>query len=48
MKVYDPAQEKFVLNKARFFHPYASEDVNGNYTNFREPVIYNFGIGYPF
>jgi outer membrane protein insertion porin family len=48
MKVYDPAQEKFVLNKARFFHPYATKDANDNFTNFKEPVIYNFGIGYPF
>lgn len=51
IKVYDPARdesERFVLNKARFFRPYASQDSNGSYYNFREPVIYNFGIGYPF
>ena len=51
IKVYDPARDeddRFVLNKARFFKPYASKDANGNYFNFREPVIYNFGIGYPF
>jgi outer membrane protein insertion porin family len=47
MKVYDPAQEKFVLDKARFFKPYATQTTNG-YTNYKEPVIYNFGIGYPF
>lgn len=51
IKVYDPARDendRFVLNKARFFKPYASKDSDGNYFNYREPVIYNFGIGYPF
>jgi hypothetical protein len=48
MKVYDPAQDKFVLDRARFFHPYATKTDDNGYTNFKEPVIYNFGIGYPF
>jgi outer membrane protein insertion porin family len=51
VKMYDPAQaagEKFVLNKARFFKPYAKLQPDGSYTSFKEPVIYNIGIGYPF
>lgn len=50
VKVYDPArdpEDRFVLNKARLIKPYARE-VNGVLTNFKEPVIYNIGIGYPF
>jgi outer membrane protein insertion porin family len=47
MKVYDPAREKFVLDRARFFKPYATT-TDGGFTNYKEPVIYNFGIGYPF
>jgi outer membrane protein insertion porin family len=50
MKLYDPARdagERFVLDKIRLFKPYAKL-VNGQYTNFKEPVIYNIGIGYPF
>jgi len=50
MKMYDPAREKgerFVLRDARFWNPYASKNENG-YTNYKEPVIYNVGIGYPF
>lgn len=42
MKVYDPAREdgdRFVLDKFKFFKPF---------TNGKEPVIYNIGIGYPF
>ncbi len=42
IKVYDPARQegdRFVLDKARFFKPFS---------NSREPVIYNIGIGYPF
>lgn len=42
IKVHDPAREegdRFVLNKLKFFRPF---------TNGREPVIYNIGIGYPF
>lgn len=51
MKVYDPAREendRFVLDKVRFFKPYATQREDGTYTNFREPVIYNVGIGYSF
>lgn len=51
MKVYDPGREpghRFVLDKARFFKPFATDLGNGRYTNFKEPVIYNIGIGYPF
>ncbi len=54
MKVYDPARdegERFVLDKVRFFKPYATKVTNGEtttYTNYREPVIYNVGIGFPF
>jgi outer membrane protein insertion porin family len=51
MKVWDPARnegEKFVLDKVRLFKPYATQTADGTWTNFREPVIYNVGIGYPF
>jgi outer membrane protein insertion porin family len=51
MKVYDPARpsgDRFVLDKARFFGPFADRDAEGNYFNIKEPVIYNIGIGYPF
>ncbi|HEY9047293.1 MAG TPA: hypothetical protein VIN08_15415, partial [Ohtaekwangia sp.] len=54
MKVIDPARDegdRFVLNKIRFFKPYATEVKNGEtttYTNYKEPVIYNVGIGFPF
>lgn len=59
IKAYDPARnknERFVLDKARFTKPYATateyikEDGTKGYTysNFREPVIYNVGIGYSF
>jgi outer membrane protein insertion porin family len=52
MKVIDPARDendRFVLDKIRFWQPYASKgDTEGTYTNFREPVIYNVGIGYSF
>lgn len=51
MKVYDPARDKgdrFVLNRARFWNPYATLNEDGSYSNFREPVIYNVGIGFPF
>jgi outer membrane protein insertion porin family len=50
IKVYDPARaasDRFVLDKVKFWAPYAREE-NETYTNFREPVIYNVGIGYPF
>lgn len=51
MKVYDPARDKgerFVLDKVRFWKPYATSRGDGTYYNFREPVIYNVGIGFPF
>lgn len=50
MKVIDPARaegERFVLDDVRFLKPYA-KSVNGTFTNYREPVIYNIGIGYSF
>jgi len=51
LKVYDPAREsgdKFVLDKVRFWKPYASQGGGGAYYNYKEPVIYNVGIGFPF
>jgi hypothetical protein len=51
MKVYDPARdrgERFVLDKVRFWSPYASQAEDGTWYDFREPVIYNVGIGFPF
>lgn len=57
LKMYDPAREKgerFVLRDARFWNPYATKTVDPSdnnkitYSNYREPVIYNVGIGYPF
>lgn len=51
IKVYDPGRpegDRFVLDKAKFFRPFATLRPNGTYTNLREPVIYNIGIGYPF
>ncbi|MEJ1240162.1 BamA/TamA family outer membrane protein [Chryseolinea sp. T2] len=51
MKVYDPAREsgdRFVLNKVRFWKPYATEVSEGVFVNYKEPVIYNVGINYPF
>jgi outer membrane protein insertion porin family len=51
IKVYDPARasgDKFVLNKVRFWKPYATLGQDGFYRNFKEPVIYNVGIGFPF
>lgn len=50
MKVWDPARDlgdRFTLDKIRFFKPYATKTQTG-YSNYREPVIYNVGIGYPF
>jgi outer membrane protein insertion porin family len=50
IKVHDPARpegERFVLDRVRFFKPYATPTENG-FKNYREPVIYNVGIGYPF
>src|SRR5690606_8875407 len=51
IKVYDPGrpkEERFVLDDAKFFKPFATRTPEGGYTNYREPVIYNIGIGYPF
>ena len=51
MKVYDPARDKgerFVFDNIRFWKPYATEREDGSYYNYREPVIYNVGIGFPF
>jgi outer membrane protein insertion porin family len=53
IKVYDPArapEDRFVLDKVRFFKPYARETFPGSkvFTNYKEPVVYNVGIGYPF
>jgi outer membrane protein insertion porin family len=51
IKAYDPARpagERFVLDKVRFFGPYATKDEGETFANLREPVIYNVGIGYPF
>ena len=51
IKVYDPAREsgdKFVLNKVRFWKPYATSNTDGTYRDFKEPAIYNVGIGFPF
>jgi outer membrane protein assembly factor BamA len=51
MKVYDPARpegERFVLNRAKFFNPFATKSDDGTFSNIREPVIFNLGIGYPF
>jgi outer membrane protein insertion porin family len=51
MKVIDPARDekdRFVLDKVRFWKPYADENEDGTWSNFREPVIYNVGIGYSF
>jgi outer membrane translocation and assembly module TamA len=51
MKVWDPARDegnRFVLDRVRFFKPYATKISENSYTNYREPVIYNVGIGYPF
>jgi len=53
IKAYDPArqpQDRFILNKAKFWKPYAGTDPAGvvNPGSLRDPVIYNVGIGYPF
>lgn len=51
LKVYDPARDsgdKFVLNKVRFWKPYSKQDIDGQYRDFKEPAIYNVGIGFPF
>jgi outer membrane protein insertion porin family len=51
IKAYDPAREegdRFVLDKMRFFGPFAKEIGENEFIDIREPVIYNVGIGYPF
>lgn len=51
LKVYDPGRppgERFVLDDVRFLRPFATPVGDGTYTNYKEPVIYNIGIGYPF
>lgn len=51
MKVYDPARDpgnRFVLDKVRFWNPYAKQREDGSYYDYREPVIYNVGINFPF
>ncbi|HEY3405226.1 MAG TPA: BamA/TamA family outer membrane protein [Ohtaekwangia sp.] len=50
MKVWDPARDlgdRFVLDRVKFFKPFATKTEN-SYSDFKEPVIYNVGIGYPF
>lgn len=49
VKVYDPArmeEERFVLDDVRFFKPYVRSG-NGM-IRYKEPVIYNIGVGFPF
>jgi outer membrane protein insertion porin family len=51
IKMIDPARDegdRFVLDKVKFWRPYARETGENTYTGFREPVIYNVGIGYSF
>jgi outer membrane protein insertion porin family len=51
IKVFDPARpegSRFVLNNAKFFKPFATQNADGSFSNFKEPVIFNVGIGYPF
>lgn len=51
IKVYDPGRkegDRFVLDQVRFLKPYATKTSEGNFINYKEPVIYNIGIGYPF
>jgi outer membrane protein insertion porin family len=51
IKAYDPAREhgdRFVLPRARLFGPYARKVGENQYTNIKEPAIYNVGIGFPF
>ncbi len=50
IKVFDPARDendRFVLDEVRFWRPYATKSGDG-YDRYREPVIYNVGIGYSF
>ena len=51
IKAWDPARapgDRFVLDRLSFFKPYAHKNADGTYSNVREPVIWNVGIGYPF
>lgn len=51
IKVYDPGREegnRFVLDKVKFFKPFATQTSEGKFIQYKEPVIYNIGIGYPF
>jgi outer membrane protein insertion porin family len=51
MKMYDPARDqgsRFVLDQVKFWSPYARETGENTYDNYKEPVIYNVGIGYSF
>lgn len=51
IKAYDPARDpgdRFVLDKVKFFGPFATKKEDDRYVNLREPAIYNVGIGYPF
>jgi outer membrane protein assembly factor BamA len=51
IKAYDPARDpgdRFVLNRARLFGPYAKRVGDNEYVNIKEPAIYNVGIGFPF
>lgn len=50
IKLYDPGREegdRFVLDDAKFFRPFATQRTDGTW-KYKEPVIYNIGIGYPF
>ncbi|NJN41715.1 MAG: BamA/TamA family outer membrane protein [Flammeovirgaceae bacterium] len=51
IKMYDPARmpgDRFVLDRVKFFNPFAINNGDGTFSNIKEPVIYNIGIGYPF
>ncbi|MBL7857140.1 MAG: BamA/TamA family outer membrane protein [Cyclobacteriaceae bacterium] len=51
IKVYDPAYDegnRFVLNKMKFFKPFATKTGENTYKSYKEPVIYNIGVGFPF
>jgi outer membrane protein assembly factor BamA len=51
IKAWDPAQpdgQRFVLDRLSFSQPYAKLNPDGTYSNYKEPVIWNVGIGYPF
>lgn len=51
IKAYDPSLaegDRFILTKAKFWKPYTSDPASININSYREPVIYNVGIGYPF